>query len=367
MTQQVIFGSSALKTGRGLFCLCAPVPRSVIALRSMQGSQITAQLKPVYLLSSAEPLLTRDWLDEARRALRDAGFEDILSLQADTGFDWEALRDEGDMMSLFASRKCRIVTMPGGKPGQQGGKVIQQLCDDAVDDNLYIFVTPALDRQSQNAAWCKAIKAVGEVVEIKPVYENQLANWLQQRARAKGFDIDAQSAQFLAECTEGNLLAADQELEKLAVRFVDVESIDFDTVQSSIAQSARYSHFLLVDACLAGNIRRALRIVKSLQAEGYASTQLRWALQHALQQLDRLRLAQHGGDRIWQELRIWRNKQRLYQQALSRLGGQQIERLLQSCATLDRLGKGQQDSEYPDQDWFQVRSLVVGFGGANGT
>lgn len=332
----------------------------------MQGSQITKQLKPVYLLASAEPLLTRDWLDEARRALRDAGFEDILSLQAETGFDWEALRDEGDMMSLFASCKCRIINLPGGKPGQQGGKVIQSLCEDPGDGNVYIFVTPALDRQGRNAAWCKAIGSAGEVIEIKPVYENQLADWLLQRARGKGFGIDAQSAQFLAECTEGNLLAADQELEKLAVRFTDADFIDFDTVHTSVAQSARYSHFLLVDACLAGNIRRALKILKSLQAEGYASTQLRWALQQALQQLDRLRLGKHAGDRIWQELRIWRNKQRLYQQALARLDGRQIERLLQSCATLDRLGKGQQDSDFPAQDWYQVRALVVGFGGDKG-
>jgi DNA polymerase-3 subunit delta len=330
----------------------------------MQGSQITQQLKPVYLLASGEVLLTRDWLDEARQALRAAGFEDILTLQAENGFDWQGLLDEGDMMSLFASCKCRIVNLPGGKPGQQGSKVIQDLCADPGEGNVYIFVTPPLDRQSRNSSWCKAIEASGDIIEIKPIYDNQVADWLAQRARAKGIGIDAQSAQFLAECTEGNLLAADQELEKLAVRFVGQDSVDFETIRASVAQSARYSHFLLVDACLGGNTRRALKILKSLQAEGYASPQLRWALQNALEQLDRLRLAQPGGDRIWQELRIWRSKQRLYQQALARLSTPQIERLLQSCATLDRLGKGQQDSEFPDQDWFEMRSLVVGFSDA---
>ena len=102
--------------------------------------------------------------------------------------------------------------------------------------------------------------------------------------------------------------------------------------------------------------------MKSLQAEGYASTQLRWALQNSLEQLDRLKLAQTGGspsDRTWQELRIWRSKQQLYRQALARLASVQIERLLQSCATLDRLGKGQQDSGFPDQEWFEIKSLVA--------
>ena len=332
----------------------------------MQGSQITRDIKPVYLLASAEPLLARDWLDDARGALREAGFEDILNLQTDIGFNWQELLEEGDMMSLFSQSNCRIVTMPGGKPGQQGGKVIQQLCAQAAADNVYIFVTPALDRQSKNASWCKAIRAAGEVVELKPVYDNQLTDWLLQRARNKGLNIDVQSAQFLAERTEGNLLAADQELEKLAIRFSDQEVIDFETIEASVAQSARYSHFLLVDACLAGKTRRALKILQSLETEGYATTQLRWALQSALEQLDRLKQAQRSGglnDRTWQALRIWRNKQRLYQAALGRLGVAQIERLLQSCATLDRLGKGQQGSDFPRQEWFEIKSLVADFSG----
>ena len=335
----------------------------------MQGSQITQQLKPIYLLASGEALLTRDWLDEARQALRDFGFEDIQNLQSDAGFDWQSLLQEGDMMSLFSNRKCRIVTLPSGKPGQPGSKAIQALCDNPSEENVYIFVVPPIDRQSRNSSWCKAIQSCGDIIEIKPVYENQLADWLGQRARSKGFSIDNQAAQFLAVCTEGNLLAADQELEKLSIRFSGQDSIDFDTIQTSVSQSARYSHFLLVDACLAGKTRRALRILKSLRTEGYATAQLRWALQNALQQLDRLKLAEASGnlsDRIWQELRIWGSKQGLYRSATARLASAQIECLLQSCATLDRLSKGQQDSEFPDQEWTEIKSLVVRFSGVSG-
>ena len=336
----------------------------------MQSTPITADLKPVYLLASGEPLLLRDWLDAARAALRAAGFEDILNLQADSGFDWRELLDEGDMMSLFSANKCRIVSMPNGKPGQQGARVIAELCENPAQHAVYIFVMPALDRQTRNAAWCKKIQATGQVVELKPVYENQLADWLLQRARSKGMSIDLQSAQFLAERTEGNLLAADQELEKLSIRFAERDSVDFDSIEASVAQSARYSHFLLVDACLAGKPRRALKILKSLRAEGYATPQLRWALQQVLQQLDALLRAKSNGslnEQVWQGLRIWRNKQRLYQAAMARLNATRVERLLQSCAKLDRLGKGQQDSEFPEPDWFEIELLVAAFCGNTGT
>lgn len=335
----------------------------------MQDSPLAQNPKPIYLLASSEPLLLRDWLDDARQALRAQGFEDIKLLYSDTGFDWSDLLQESDMMSLFSDNKCRIVTLPNGKPGQQGSKTIQALCENPVGDNVYIFVVPVLDRQSKNSSWFKAIQAAGEVVELKPVYTNQLADWIRQRAQRKGLSIDQPSAQFLAECTEGNLLAADQELEKLLIRFADKPGIEFETIETSVAQSSRYSHFLLVDACLAGKPGRALKILNSLAGEGYSTAQMRWALQNSLEALNRLKQAQDSGsmnERSWQELRIWKSKQRLYQTALSRLKTPQIERLLQSCATLDRLGKGQQDSEFPGQDWLEIKFLVADFSGGIG-
>jgi len=334
----------------------------------MQASKINQNPSPLYLLSSNEPLLIRDWLDDARQSLRETGFDDIQNLVTDTSFDWGKLLEEGDMMSLFASKKCRIVTIVNGKPGQKGGKAIQTLCDNLSEDTMYIFVVPGLDRQGKNASWFKKLQKVGEVVELAPVYANELVGWIKQRANSKGLDIDQQSAAFLAERTEGNLLAADQELEKLSIRFADETSIDFDTIEESVSQSARYNHFVLVDACLAGKPARALKILTSLQTEGYVTTQIRWAIQSALEQLSGLKLAQSNGnlgDRVWQAMRIWRNKQRLYQTALSRLSAPQIERLLQSCATLDRVGKGQQDADFPEQDWLQLRSLISLFSGLN--
>ncbi len=320
--------------------------------------------QPIYLVASSEPLLLRDWLDETRRVLREAGFEDIVTLTVEAGFDWNELAADSDMMSLFSSHKCRILLLPGGKPGTQGGKAIQALCANPPDGDVYVLAMPALDRAARNAAWFKAVQQAGEVVEIPPVYDNQLADWMLRRADGKGISIDPQAAQFLAERTEGNLLAADQELEKLAIRFAGQTAIEFEAIEDSVAQSARYSHFLLVDACLAGRAGRALRILRSLRAEGYATAQLRWALQSTLEQLGRLKQAQQRGaigERLWQSMRIWRGKQRLYEAALGRLTLPRIERLLQSCAKLDRLGKGQQEREFVDGDWLEVETLVTDF------
>jgi DNA polymerase-3 subunit delta len=321
---------------------------------------------PLYLLSGDEPLLLRDWLDGARDSLKQAGFEDIQSHSTDTSFDWDDLLYESGTASLFADKKCRIIRIANGKPGQQGSKVIQALCDDLQEDTIFIFVIPKLDRSSKNSSWFKRLQQVGEIVELKPVYNNQLVDWIVQRAGQKSLKIDFASAAFLAERTEGNLLAADQELEKLSIRFCGQGELKFDVIEASVAQSSRYNHFVLVDACLAGNTKRAMKVLNSLIAEGYVTTQLLWALQSALQQLTSLKQAQVSGrisERLWQKLRIWSSKQRLFEAALARLGLDQIERLLQSCATLDRIGKGQQDAEFPHSDWLQMKTLVCEFCG----
>ena len=254
----------------------------------MQPAQVLNSQKPLILLASNEPLLHRDWLDQARQALAEAEVLDIQNLTADAGLDWDELQSEGSMMSMFSERKCRIIHLPTGKPGTKGAKALQAIAEQPPEEVQFIIVLPALDRQTKNAAWFKAVSGAGVLIELNSIHPNQLPDWILERALAKGVQIDRPSAQFLADRTEGNLLAADQELEKLAIRFADGSLVDLATVEESVARSARYNHFLLVDACLAGDAKRAFTILDSLRAEGYVTVQIRWALQSALQQLDQL-------------------------------------------------------------------------------
>ena len=332
----------------------------------MQSIEFNQDASTLYLLASDEPLLLRDWLDRARLSLRQAGIDEVQVEVAETSYDWEGLLGESSAMSLFADKKCRIININNGKPGQKGSRVIQALCERQPEDVIFIFVIPGLSRQLRNTSWVKALQQAGKIVDLKSIDSNQLADWIIRRAGEKQLSIDQQSAAFLAERTEGNLLAADQELEKLSIQYAGQNKVSFEAIEQSVAQSARYSQFELVDACLAGKSKRALKILGSLQGEGYVTPQLRWPLQSALEQLARLKQAQSKGrlgKGLWQEMRIWSSKQQLFETALKRLGLDQIERLIQSCATLDRISKGQQDDDFPGRDWLQARALVCSFSG----
>ncbi len=323
--------------------------------------------RPLYLLSSDEPLLLRDWLDEARKSLQRLGFEEIITHQVVAGFDWSSILEDSQSMSLFSNLKCHIIRFSGSGPGQAGSKFIAQIVETPPEDVVFILVMGKLDRASQNSAWLKKINQAGEVCELKPVYANELAGWIVQRALTKGIQLDHQAALYLADLTEGNLLASDQELEKLALTFGDNSQLNLDMIRESISRSARYNHFLLTDACLAGKSQRALKILQGLELEGIQPIQIQYALQSMLQTLLQLKLAQQLNrlnDSLWRSLNIWKSKQNLYNQALSRYSYVQIERFIQSCATLDRINKGQQ-LRYLQADWQAIRQLVSGLLGIN--
>ncbi len=327
----------------------------------LPASLKAASPKSIYLLSSDEPLLLREWLDAARQSLRETGFEEIVSHQVESGFDWNGLIVDSQSLSLFSEKKCHLIRFSSNKPGQVGAKFIGQLCELMVEDTVFILIMPKLDMASKNSAWMKKITRVGEFVELKPVYVNELTGWVSQRALSKGISLDHQAAMYLADLTEGNLLATDQELEKLALAFEPGVALNLEQINQSISRSSRYSHYLLVDACLAGKSVRAVKILQGLRQEGVQPIQIQYALQNAIEVLQQLKQAQQNNQlnaSTWQSLRIWKSKQRLYSNALSRLSYSQIERFIQSCATLDRINKGQQQPLYVDADWLALKQLV---------
>lgn len=332
----------------------------------MLPASLQQSARPVYLLSSDEPLLVRDWLDQARAALASQDFAEINSYQVEAGFDWEGLLEQGQSLSLFSSRRANIIRFNSARPGQPGARFIIQICENPDPDTVYILVMPKLDSSSKNSAWLKRVDQIGEICELKPVYSNQLAGWITRRAAEKGIVLESQAALALADLTEGNLLATDQELEKMALSSTAGTRIGLDQVTESIARSSRYNQFLLVDACLAGKPGRAFKVLQGLRDEGVLPVQVIYPLQTTLETLLELKHRQRNNrlDRqAWQALRIWSSKQQLYSSALARLSRAQIERLLLGCATLDRLNKGQQASAHAGDDWLALHNLIHNFTG----
>ncbi len=288
-----------------------------------------------WLVTGDEPLLVGEAADAIRARARRAGFTERETYFVERGFDWSTLAGAGRALSLFAEKRVIEVRMPAPRPGVQGGKVLAELAADPGPDTMLLVITGRLEREGLASAWCKAFERHGTVVQIWPVEIDALPRWISARARDRGIDIDRDGSRLLAERVEGNLLAAHQEIEKLALTH-GAGAIDEEGVATAVANSARYDVFQLGQAALAGDLPRGLRILEGLRAEGTEPTLVLWSLCRELRGLADVRSGRPppGFGRMAER------RGQLLRSAVERLQGRPFGPLFAEAARIDRSIKG---------------------------
>jgi DNA polymerase-3 subunit delta len=187
------------------------------------------------------------------------------------------VRASSNNLSLFGSRKLIELRLPSGKPGTGGSNAIVELLENASADNVYLMITGKLEREQSSSAWVKAFESTGAWLATRPIEVGRLPQWLRGRAAALGLELEDAAIQFICERTEGNLLAAQQELEKLGM-LASGKRVDLAQVQASLGDSARFDVFQLGEAALGADVPRALRILGGLRSEGVEPTLVLWSI-----------------------------------------------------------------------------------------
>ncbi|MBQ1782503.1 MAG: DNA polymerase III subunit delta [Gammaproteobacteria bacterium] len=313
-------------------------------------------LAPAYLLFADEPLLVRDGGDLIRRAAAAAGYLRDLRLSTDGGFDWVDLRNEYAAMSLFASRRLIELELTGSQPNAEGQKLLAALADQPNPDIVLLIHGPRLNKDKLGGAGLKRWCELGVQVLATPPERQQWPAWVRDRARGHGVNLAADALALLAERCEGNLLAADQELAKLAL-LARPQPWTAAELDQQLAQFSRYSVFQLVDALLAGELPRALVMLEQLQAEESEPVVVLWAISREVLLLQAL--AEGGDDSSGALMRkgVWSSRQNLVRQALRRLAGKPLACLLARCNALD----GQFKSSSDDDSWLWLSHLCLAF------
>ena len=243
------------------------------------GQDLAERLRPVYLLSGDDPLLLDEALDAIRGAARARGFEERQVFFIERGSSvWQDVEQCAQALSLFATRRVVEVRMPSGKPGTSGAAVLTRLLEVAGEDLLALIVTGQLEREAASASWVQLAQTRGASVPIWPLARARLPEWLRARFAAAGLRPSDAAVELLAERSEGNLLAARQEIDKLALLLPRGARVELTDVIAGSADSARFDVFQLGDALRSGDGARSLRIVASLRAEGVEPVLVLWAL-----------------------------------------------------------------------------------------
>jgi DNA polymerase-3 subunit delta len=292
------------------------------------------RLLPAYLVSGDEPLLTAEAADAIRAKARATGFSEREVHFLDRGSDWDDVRASAGNMSLFGSRRLLELRLPTGRPGVAGNKALLALLEGNDPDTLLLILAPRLDRDAQAAQWVSAVESRGGWVQVWPVEADRLVGWLRARCRRLRLDASEEALVFLAERTEGNLLAAHQELEKLRL-LASGAALTLDLLLASVADSARFDVFRLSEAVLEGEADRALRVLAGLRSEGTEQTLVLWALTQALRDLWGAASSPAAG-----RPRGWQRQSAALEKAARRAPRLSFKALTLRAARADRMIKG---------------------------
>jgi DNA polymerase-3 subunit delta len=328
-------------------------------------AQLAAHLKQglqaLYVLVGDEPLAHRECLDAIRQAARLQGFDERNSLLVERAFNWQQIASYGASISLFASRRLLEINVPSGKPGVEGGKALQALASQPLSDTTALIILPKLEREAKNSAWFSALEKQAVVISLEEVPASQLPKWIGARLAQQGQQASPATLEFLAHQVEGNLLAANQEVQKLGLLHPAGELSD-DTVRQAVLNVSRYDAFQLGEAVLAGDSARTVRILQGLQDEGENAVAVMNPLMWVLRPLLGIKQAELRGENVMQAMtsaRIYGERQALVKRALSRLSLRQLEAALQKLADIDKTAKGVMQGDA----WLEISRLCFGLAG----
>jgi DNA polymerase-3 subunit delta len=314
------------------------------SLRSEQlEPHLARELRPLYTIHGDEPLLSLEVADAIRSRARSGGFSERTVLAAERGFAWGELAASAATLSLFGERKLIELRLPSGKPGAEGAQAIEAFCANLPPDALSLVMLPRLDRAGQSSPWFQALEAKGVVVNVFPVERSRLPDWIAARLARQKQHAKPETLRFLADCVEGNLLAAHQEIQKLAL-LQPAGELDFDAVREAVMNVARYDAGKLTEAMLSGDRSRLARMLEGLRGEGEAAPRVLWLLAEEIRSICRVQDGIAAGrplPEVLREVRVWGDaRQALVGKAARKFPRAALLSALEHAAAVDRVVKG---------------------------
>ena len=310
-------------------------------------AQLAREFSPLYAVTGEEPLRALEAADAIRAAAKARGFTDRKVYSVTQHFDWAQPRSELAGMSLFGDRVLIDLRIPNGKPGKDGGAALEQLAGLAHADAALLVTFPG-DWSTLKTGWCRSLADAGVLIESRAVKAAALPNWIGERLKRQKQSADRETLAFIADKVEGNLLAAHQELQKLALLYPE-GPLSLEAVQDAVLNVARYDVFKLSEAWLAGDLVRLRRMLEGLKGEGEATPLVLWAMADDVRTLAKLRRGE----------KVFGKGPRLaaYERRARSISPRRIGEALKHAAAIDRLIKGLRPREISDDVWEEFYRL----------
>lgn len=306
------------------------------------AQHLTRGVKPLYAVHGEETLLALEAVDRIRLRCRQEGYSEREVLTVESGFDWSRLAMSGNSLSLFSTKRLLELRIPSGKPGNEGAEALRSYAANLAPDTVTLISLPKLERTQLSSGWFEALESTGVVVASNPIPLARLPQWLAARLALQEQQADEQTLELLVGRVEGNLLAAHQEVQKLALLFPPGK-LDAEQVRNVVLDVARYNVFKLGETMLAADTARFVRMLDGLRGEGVAAPLVLWAIAEEARALLHIQNGLSGGrplPQLMREARVWGARADLVPKAVRRFTSSQLEDALMHAAAIDRMIKG---------------------------
>jgi len=316
----------------------------------------------LYVVTGDEPLVVQESCDLIRSYLRGQGFEREL-FHVEGQFKWDEVLHSANSMGLFAEQKLLEVRIANGKPGDAGSKGLAALTELLTLETRVLMVLPRLDRSSQNSKWFKGLEKAGLVVQVFPVDRSRLPGWVRGRFKQAGLSPTRDAVEALVDRIEGNQLAAVQEIERIRLISASRE-VTAEDVVNSVADAARFDVFMLIDAALAQDADRVVKISEGLRSEGAEPLMvLAMVAREVRMLLAMTEQKRAGGDvgKLMSTYRVFPKRKPIVERCVAARTYDDIIRLMPILAQADRMAKGMASGD----PWTCIREILLSVAGVN--
>ncbi len=241
--------------------------------------------KPVYFLCGEEPYyidqisdkLEKSVLDENEREFnqtvvygKDTDLATILSLAKQF-----PMMSEYQVVIVKEAQNIKELNKSAGGDDEDEGKSSAGKSNAAAQFLHYVqnpqpttilvfcYKYKTLDKRS---AIAKAIQKNAVYLEFKPLYDNQIPDWINSHIKEKKYSINPKATFLLAESLGNDLSKIVNEIEKLTINLKEGGEITAEMVQDNIGISKEYNIFEFQEALAKKDILKANRIINFFAA-----------------------------------------------------------------------------------------------------
>ncbi len=305
---------------------------------TQQATAGAPTLADTYLFYGQTPFLSEENAQVLVSAAKKQGFSQREIFYLDNRTKFQPILASLQSPGLFDPKKVIELRFDSEKPTKKIGEQVAEIAQHQ-SANLLIIQAGNLPYNIQKEKWFKRIRQTATAVVAKPIYPNQLPNWVHQRAEYLHLQLSAEALKTIIRFSEGNLLWTNQILMQLAHSDYP-QPIAGEVIESMLADMSVFQIEDLVQALLNKN-PQAIKITQKLAHENESLIFITTVLYREFATLNQIVQSGKPFVQACKALRVWQNKQRAYQSAINKYNAKQFTVTLRQLALLDKINKGQ--------------------------